>query len=268
VDLQVLVAEEGAVMQLRSPVVVFAITLIFGVSVLAQDMIVNVNLTTLEVFFGDETGRAVLDLTADDFEIFENGQSMPVRHFSLEFAPVHIGLVLDRSSSVRPVKETVDEAIATLLGAAAPDDQFFLVTFAGTNKLKVPMTTDRNTIYDAIRKAKLEYGTRSYDVMIDALDVLAKDGPARKGLVVFSDGADHYSSHTFKQVIDASLRYGYDFPGWSCWRRPTDIGDSRPAGNPNPIRSTCRYDGRQGLPFVEQDGLSNNRANDFGHVAL
>jgi hypothetical protein len=80
------------------------------------------------------------------------------------------------------------------------------------------MTTDRNTIYDAIRKAKLEYGTRFYDVIIDALDVLAKDGPARKGLVVFSDDADHYSSHTFEQVIDASLRYGYPiFLAGLCW---------------------------------------------------
>ena len=35
----------------------------------AQDLVINVNLSTVDVFVEDENGYPVLDLNADDFEI-------------------------------------------------------------------------------------------------------------------------------------------------------------------------------------------------------
>jgi hypothetical protein len=97
---------------------VFISLTLLTLTALAQDVIVNVNLTMLRVFVEDEHGLAALDLTADDFEIIENGQVMPVRHFALESEPVVLGLAVDRSSSIGADKSKVDWAVAQLLELA------------------------------------------------------------------------------------------------------------------------------------------------------
>lgn len=141
-------------------------------SALAQDLIVDVNLTMLSAFVEDEHGRPVLDLTADDFEVVENGQLRPVKHLSLETKPIAIGLVVDRSSSIVPVKKQIDAAVERMLEAAGAADQVFLMTFAGTGKLNVALTTKHKGILEAMRKANVGFGTRFYDVIIDSFQYL------------------------------------------------------------------------------------------------
>lgn len=191
-------------MQRRILLAVFICSTLFALSVLAQDVIVNVNLTMLSVFVEDERGHAALDLTADDFEILENGSVVPVRHFALESEPVVMGLAVDRSSSIGAEKKKVDEVVAQLLGMASQDEAF-LLTFAGNRQLAVPTTTDHVRILNALRKSKQEFGTRFYDALIEAIDYLANSPRDRKALVVFTDGADHYSSSTFEQVVASAL---------------------------------------------------------------
>jgi hypothetical protein len=60
-------------------------------------------------------------------------------------------------------------------------------------------------ILRALRKSKPEFGTRFYDALIDSIDYLASRVSERRALVVFSDGADHYSASTFEQVMSAAL---------------------------------------------------------------
>jgi hypothetical protein len=122
----------------RSAVFVLAFLTAFEPSLAAQDVIVNVNLRLLDVFVQDKEGSAVLDVMADDFEVIENGQPRPARHLSLESEPIAIGLAIDRSSSISPVKKKMEKTLAQLLQALRPDDQVFLVTFAGTDKVSSP----------------------------------------------------------------------------------------------------------------------------------
>ena len=49
-------------MRRPSLMLVVTLTVVFALSVFAQDVIVNVNLTMLRVFVEDEQGHAVLDL--------------------------------------------------------------------------------------------------------------------------------------------------------------------------------------------------------------
>jgi VWFA-related protein len=170
-------------------------------------LVIDVNLRNLNVFVEDESGDPVLDLTADDFEVLENGQSKPVKHLTLETEPVAVGLVLDRSSSISPVKKKVDEAVRHALEAVGPKDQVFLVTFAGTDKLIVGRTTSRKNIVEAIRKTKLGFGTRVYDALVHSLQYLSTSSLERKIVIVFSDGADHYSTHTFEQLLGGAAFY-------------------------------------------------------------
>ena len=186
-------------------------------ALLAQNLVVDVNLRQIDVFVEDQKGGAALGLTADDFRVVEDGSPKPVKHFALEAAPVAVGIVLDRSSSIRPVKNQLDEAARYVLDAARPNDQIFLMTFATNNEINVNFTTDHRNVLTAIQKSKLSYGTRVYDAMADALEYLTTSQLERKMLIVLSDGADHYSTHNFEQVLDRALLLGVPvyFISWS-----------------------------------------------------
>jgi Ca-activated chloride channel family protein len=177
-------------------------------ALLAQNLVVDVNLRQVDVYVEDQKGRAALDLTADDFKVVEDGRPEPVKHLALEVAPVAVGIVLDRSSSIRPVKNQLDEAARYVLDAARPNDQVFLMTFATNNEINVDFTTNHRNVLTAIQKSKLSYGTRFYDAMAHALEYLATSRLERKMLIVLSDGADHYSNHNFEQVLDSAMLLG------------------------------------------------------------
>ena len=182
-------------------------TLVF--SAIAQDLIVNVNLTLLDVFVEDQQGHPVLDLTANDFEISERGDVRLIKHFSRQREPVVLGIAVDRSSSIHPVRKEMDRAAAQLLERLDSNDEAFLITFAGSSEVNVAVTKEHKNIAPAMRKVERAFGTRFYDVIIDSMRYLAAIPPARKALVVFSDGADHYSSSSFGEVLELAKRYAH-----------------------------------------------------------
>jgi len=174
----------------------------------SQDVFVDVNLRAVALSVEDECGRPVIDLKPDDFVVIENGQAKPVAHLSLETHPVAVGLVLDRSISIAPVKNKLDRAVMHVIDATLDHDELFLMTFARRGKLNVTLTTEHQEILDAIRKSKLGLGSRLYDVILDSLQYLSTSSVQRKVLIVFSDGADHYSAHTLEEVRVAAMFFG------------------------------------------------------------
>jgi len=85
--------------------VLLAVGLVLALSAVtgAQRIVVDVNLTTIGVRVANDDGSPALDLSVGDFEILEDGQPRPISHFSMEYQPAAIGLLVDRSISVGPV---------------------------------------------------------------------------------------------------------------------------------------------------------------------
>jgi VWFA-related protein len=189
---------------MRTAAFLSLVFLLIAFSTIAQDLVVDVNLHLLDVFVDDEDGRPVLDLTPGDFEVLDHGQPAAVKHLSLERGDVAVGLVVDRSSSIDPQRRRVDRAVAEMLNAADPGDQAFLATFASKGKLNVRWTADRESILKALLSARPEFGSRVYDAMLNSLRYLSTASMQRRMLVVFTDGADHYSMHTLEQVLRSS----------------------------------------------------------------
>jgi VWFA-related protein len=184
--------------------------LALGVTLTAssQDVVVNVNLRTVALFVEDEGGRPVIDLTPDDFVVVESGQVKPIAHLTVETQPVAVGLVVDRSISIAPVKTKLDRAVKHLVDAAHDEDELFLMTFAGTGKLNVTLAKKNEKIVKAIGMSKLGFGSRIYDVILESLKYLSTSSVERKILVVVSDGADHYSAHILEEVRAVATLYG------------------------------------------------------------
>ena len=75
--------------------------------------------------------------------------------------------------------------------------------------MEVPLTTDHLAVLSAFRRVKPAAGTRFYDATIDALDELSRSKRDHKALLIVTDGADHYSNRTFRQLLRTARLYGY-----------------------------------------------------------
>jgi VWFA-related protein len=200
---------ECIVVMIRKLAILLVACAVLRSSALTQDLIVNVNLRMLDVVVQDIQGRPVLDLTRDDFEVIDNNQVIPASDVSLMTEPMAVGFVVDRSSSVEPVRKGMNQALALLFEGLRPADQTFMITFAGGLKLNVADATGRSKLLDVARKTKLGFGTRLYDTLSASIQYLSESPLERKILIVFSDGADHFSEATFGQVVEEAKRYGY-----------------------------------------------------------
>src|SRR5262245_17217705 len=160
----------------------FLLALATALTAGSQDVVVNVNLRAIALSVEDERGRPLIDLTPDDFVVFENGDVKRVAHLSLETQPVAVGLVVDRSISIAPVKNKIDRAVMHLIDAAHADDELFLMTFAGMGKLNVTLTTKHQNVREALRKSKMGFGSRVYDVILDSVQYLSTSSVERKVL--------------------------------------------------------------------------------------
>src|SRR5471032_3187620 len=108
--------------------VTFVVALSTVVALSAQTFRGAVTTVEIPVTVTDSTGRLIMGLTKDDFEVFEDGDSQPVTFFSDKRTPVSVGVLLDVSDSMRgqPIvdaRSAVDRFMAELLD---PGDEGFV----------------------------------------------------------------------------------------------------------------------------------------------
>ena len=193
-------------MRLAAMTILLVAVVAAGIS--QQTLVVDVNLTSLTVRVRDQEGRSAPYLSAEDFEILEEGQHRPVSHFFNQTQPVSVGLLVDRSISVRTGRDATVRNVVRICNALSSSDQAFLMTFSTGSKMDVGFTRDHASIISAVHRMKQVAGTRFYDAMVDALGEMARNNAGPGALIVLTDGADHYSSHTFQQLLDISGSYG------------------------------------------------------------
>ncbi len=147
-------------------------------------------------------------LKIGQLHVSENGS--PVHGLSLlaadaaqkrQFAVV---LVIDASNSMkgRPIESALAAARA-LAARRNAHQQLAIVTFNGDVRVALPFTTDSAAISAALKSApRLAEGTRIYDGLQTALDVLARANVASGSIVLLSDGADVGSTTSAQTVLD------------------------------------------------------------------
>jgi Ca-activated chloride channel family protein len=148
-------------------------------------------------------GGPVVNLTKDDFRLFEDNVEQRITHFGQDDAPISIGLLFDTSGSMHDKIRKASEAAAAFFKTANPDDEFFLVEFGDRPKLAVPFTTDSQQVYHRITGIKPFGRTSLLDAIHMALSQMKRARNSRKALVVFSDGGDNCSRQTAGQIKNA-----------------------------------------------------------------
>jgi Ca-activated chloride channel homolog len=192
-------------------------------------IVVNVPVTVL-----DKRGSPVIDLSEDDFRVFEDGKRQPITYFRQEpLPPLRIGLVLDTSNSMRPQmtfeKDAATQFVDSMLEGQNTRNQVFLQTFDETSDVIQGFTPDPDLLEAKIRQLKAGGGKAMYDAIYFACDsLMMKSGDPesmRRLLVLVSDGVDVSSTHTLDEAVSMAHRaqtsiyvvgnapYGYSNPG-------------------------------------------------------
>src|SRR5438132_12115739 len=108
-------------------------------------------LVQLNVGVVDKQGRAITNLSQNDFAVFENGVRRPIVHFEPTDAPFSLVLLLDMSGSTVNFRQQIQMAALRFLDALSPDDRVSVIQFNGKGvKSLIRFSTDRRRIAYAI----------------------------------------------------------------------------------------------------------------------
>jgi Ca-activated chloride channel homolog len=148
--------------------------------------------------------RVVTDLKAEDFKLFENGRPQPIESVTFIDMPACVGVLVDRSGSMRSRLREATDAVMDLVRAGHPENQYFIVNFNNEPYLDQELTRDKKLIELALERGEARGETALYGAVIAAADHLARAGQcSRRALVIFSDGEDNSSRKTLEQAVAA-----------------------------------------------------------------
>lgn len=155
------------------------------------------------------SGRSgpVVGLTAEDFDVRDNGVRQQVRAVAFDDVPVNLALVLDLSESVRRGDlDGLRRAAVSAIEALDAGDSAAVITFGAKVAIANDFVSDRPAAIAAIERVEPIGGETSLRDAIYAALVLADDRPGRPLVLVVSDGVDVGSVLTEARLHDAVRR--------------------------------------------------------------
>jgi Ca-activated chloride channel homolog len=176
-----------------------------GAAVAQQTFRTQVDLVHFGVVVTDKQGVPITGLTAEDFEIKEEGKLQAIKFFAAgdpETAPpLHIGFLLDSSGSMEEDIKDVRTAAIKFLNAVEQAVDITLVDFDTEVRMARYASSEYARLIERIRGRK----TDGYTALYDALGVYISgtvDQTGQKILIMYTDGGDTRSTLTISEVID------------------------------------------------------------------
>jgi Ca-activated chloride channel homolog len=170
----------------------------------AQDLPVfraHADVVVVPVTVTDRSGRFVRGLTADQFEISDDGARRAITQFSAERVPVSIAILLDVSGSMAsdPKAAAAEDArwadtrraLELLVTRLDPHDEVLLAVFNDNVALAAPWTQEHRRIlsaFDSVRPGGTTGLFRAVKLIAPAFQMARHQ---RKALLLISDGLDN-----------------------------------------------------------------------------
>lgn len=153
----------------------------------------------------DKQGQPVTGLTAQDFEIVENGTKQSLRYFAAgdpqDTPPLHLGLLLDESGSMADDLDDARSAAVKFVNALSQAADVTLVSFDTEVRVARFSADDYPRLVERIRSRNADGFTALYDALGMYLsDAQNEDG--QKVLVLYTDGGDTTSAMTFGDALN------------------------------------------------------------------
>jgi Ca-activated chloride channel family protein len=200
-----------------------------GPEEVSEDDVIRVDtrLVSVNVSVVDRgTSRVLNDLTRDDFRLYEDNAQQEIRNFEAASAPFNLVLLIDLSGSTVRVVDLIKAAALHFVEAARPFDRIGVITFAGTQVVVSPLTTDRAVLRQRINSIQRPDGsTKLYDSLAFAMDEVFREArdSRRNAIVTISDGLDstmpNVTGEGSTKTYDELIRQVREFDGivYSIW---------------------------------------------------
>ncbi|MES1245140.1 MAG: VWA domain-containing protein [Acidobacteriota bacterium] len=177
------------------------------------DEVINVELQQLYVTVtrGVGAGAPVLDLTAADFEILDDGEPQTVSTFARGDLALSAVLLLDGSASMEGDRlRTAADGAKAFISRVLPQDEVSVMLFSDELLMRTPFSNDAATLLAPVSGVKARGGSAINDNLYVALKEL-EGRLGRKVVILLSDGVD----------IESTL--GMDDVRWAARRSQTLI---------------------------------------------
>ena len=168
---------------------------------------VDVDLVLLPVTVTDELNHPIMGLRRQDFAIYDQNEQQQIRYFSVDDAPISIGLILDLSKSMTNKVDTEREAVAQFFQNANPQDDYFVIAVSGRPKVIADSTRSIEAIESDIGLETPDGNTALLDAIYLGVAKMRSAQYQRKALLIISDGGDNNSRYRLKE-IKSILREG------------------------------------------------------------
>ena len=190
---------------MKAPVALCALAATAALSAQQPTFRSQVDLVNFGVVVTDKQGAPITGLTADDFEIKEEGKPQAIKFFAAgapeNAPPLHIGFLLDASGSMEDDIKDVRTAAIKFLNTMDKAEDITLVDFDTEIRVARYEQTNYGQLIQRIRQRKADGYTALYDALGAYLGTTA-DQNGQKVLIMYTDGGDTRSTLTLSDVLD------------------------------------------------------------------
>jgi Ca-activated chloride channel homolog len=169
----------------------------------------EVTLVSLLASVLDKNGRPALDLSADQFEVYEEGVKQKIEVLDPETQqPLDLALMIDSSlSEVKELEFEADAASRFIQKLVRPADRMAVYEFADVVTQIAPFSSNVPSLQTGLRRLVPGDGTALYDAIYLGAEALAKN-PAgrRRAIVLVTDAGETTSRADFETARRAALR--------------------------------------------------------------
>jgi Ca-activated chloride channel family protein len=163
-------------------------------------------LVVLHVSVRDRSGRYITGLDKNAFTVIDDGQPQTLEMFSGDEVPASVGLLIDNSNSMGPVRERVVAASTAFAANSHRQDEVFVLTFNEHVRQAWPPTIIADTrpelFASTVGQAITARGmTAIYDGILEGLKIVRRGAHTRQVLILVSDGGDNASKSSVDEVL-------------------------------------------------------------------
>jgi Ca-activated chloride channel family protein len=164
---------------------------------------VDVDMVVVPVTVVDGDGRYITGLAREHFKVWEEKVEQKIAEFSLDDAPMSLGILLDTSHSMSEELPAARRNAGECFEIGAQDDEYFLMLFADTVYVLSNLTTEFHQLQGRLRSVRPRGSTALNDAIFAGVSTLKQGRNPRKALVVVTDGNDNRSRTPKRKIIEA-----------------------------------------------------------------
>lgn len=172
----------------------------------SQIIKVQVDMVSLPVVVTTGNGKPVINLTKDDFLVFEDNVQQKIEGFAAVAEPFSVALMLDASGSTKLQLGRIRREAIRFTKLLPRQDSVAIFSFGEDISLLQDFTTDRQRLASAIDKIRAGGFTVLYEAIWQGIREVLKPRHERSALVLFSDGVDTASDKVTKVKTQAMAK--------------------------------------------------------------